>query len=232
MLQSPTKLKGLLTGALALGAVVATTHAASAQTFAQFFQTNTGAAPFTFTNNGSSATFTATTQVLFNSNATGPTLANLFLTSNAVGNAFQGATGLQQNLTNVSLRIVGTDGVTNLLTATGTGSLQGDASTGLTSASFQASQNGVPADIVNFTSAVIPSLAVSTNRNYSISLSSVSMFSASPNSFLNSFTSSGTGTFAATIVPEPGTVAGLVALGGSMCGLIVRARRRTVKANA
>jgi len=233
MLQSPTKLKGLLTGALALGAVVATTHAASAQTFAQFLQLNPASQDFVFTNTGAGATFTATSNVFFLA-SNGFTSPGILTFSGTADGIATGSTSLRQNIINATLSIRSGDGLTNYLTATGTGFLVGDNSTGITSASFQASQNGTPPDSLVFSSQVIPNLANSTNRNYSISLSSLNGYTIGANGMLNSFTAAGTGTFAANIptVPEPGTVAGMVALGGSMCGLIVRARRRTVKANA
>lgn len=126
----------------------------------------------------------------------------------------------QFNLTLTALTPVG--GKTNLLTVTNsTGDITGisGGSTGSTSGDQQLNNN------INFSSDFI-SFNGSSSRSFNIGFTSINPpLSINPtNQYLNNFTASGNGSFAAVVAPEPGSLFSLSVLGGCLAVCLLRRR--------
>lgn len=215
-------------------------------TFAQF-QQNLAGKPFTFINTGATSTFaSASTPVNFQflvPNGYGLVNQNIaaMLTLSAVvdGTALTAGSLVDQSLKQVQLSIVANTpvGGNDLLLRVdvdGSGNSTAHLS-GLAGGRFAmnaadtgaavASKFSYSSDFVGFVS--------NTSSNYALSFSSIlPSLLVHANGYLSSFTGSGTGTFAATIVPEPGT-AGLVLAGFGIVACAYRrrsARQRSCKA--
>ncbi len=230
---TPTRLRraGRLTATLA-AIVVGIGLAASARaqaTFAQFDEsTNSGTEPFTFTNNGTSATFSGTVMgnftFLLPGLPTGPQSVTITLTSTALNPATAAGPFLFQpidgGMNTISFTRV-SDGA-NLLTVTFTGTMSGF--DGDNSATLGA--NTAFGDTVNFSSDFLD-FSATTARNMSLTESLDPAYTQNANGFLDDFTADLTGGFSATpnplVVPEPGSIA-LVSVGA--LGLIACGRRR------
>ncbi|WP_395143633.1 hypothetical protein [Armatimonas sp.] len=233
---------------LTLGAVtalLATAAHAQLTTFANFTQAG-GTRPYTFTNAGSSSTFSLAApqainfyyQVNNEYNGTGFATvipATMTLTS-SVGAVATGVVSLTQPMTGITmvftadtpvngkselLRIVANSGgnpgrLGGFLTGTDGGS----------NPSFSGSQNGALGDLVTMSSDFVH-FDITTRRDYSLTFSAATPdFSMNGNSYINSFTADGTGTFASNpapfaLIPEPASL--VFALLG---GIALHRRRR------
>jgi hypothetical protein len=207
-----------------------TTSQAQTTTFGQFVQRDTAAQNFVFTNNGNSASFGTVNNgnpvsFLYGGIANLPAElqgfqnATIFVTSTTTSPAVMGAEGnLVQPISNTFTIEVRRDtpaangGGTrrNLLTAVVT---QGAAPANITgqanSASYTASTPSSTNQTVTYTSDFLD-LTQTTDRNFGISFSSVTpALSFTPGGFFNSFTASGSGTFASNPPPryDPPTAA-------------------------
>ncbi len=223
--------------------VLATGTASAAPiTFAQF-QQNAPGNPFVFTNSGSGSTFLATSvpinfqyQVPNGYGGVNQNIpAKLTLSALVDSTAFSAFSIVGQPLKQVLLTItantpvggndlllkIGMDGgglsTAMLLGELGKKSLGGTADPGL---------NPAVNFVYNSDFLLIDS---SQERNYALSFSSLSSALAiNGNGYLNSFKAAGSGTFAGTIVPEPGT-AGLVLAGAGILAGFWRRRGRNVQ---
>ncbi|WP_395088069.1 hypothetical protein [Armatimonas sp.] len=227
---------------LTLGAVMALlTTAAQAQltTFANFTQAG-GTRPYTFTNAGSLSTFNLTApqainfyyQVNNEYNGIGfatviPATMTLTSSVGAPGEDLGGGT-LRQSMTNITMVFTANtpvNGKSELLRMVANsggnagrlgGRLSGD--DGSTNPSLSGSQNGVLGDLVTMSSDFVH-FDNTTRRDYSLTFSAATPdFSRNGNSYINSFTADGTGTFASNpapfaLIPEPASLV-FVLLGG------------------
>ena len=244
----------LLAGAAALALLSASHVGASAQTttFGQFFQKSQGN-QFSFVNNGNASTFFSGTgpsasaiPVTFTylvSNGYGgistPIAANLLLSASVSGPAGSatifGSTFFSQPLTNINLSFTAITpilGKTNLLSIVSNPTPTTGAITGIRGGGT-ANENSdtLTANTVTFTSDFLD-FSQTVDRNSALSFTSVTpTLFMNANGFLNSFTASGTGTFASggspiriNAVPEPGVTALLGGLG--VVGTVFGVRRR------
>jgi hypothetical protein len=207
-----------------------TTSQAQTTTFGQFLQRDTAAQNFIFTNNTTSANFNtvpAGNPIYFfyggipglPAELSGLQLATLTVTASTTAPATPGASGnLVQPMNNTFViqiirdtpATVGGGTRRNLLTAVVT---QGATSASITgqanSASYTASTPSSTNQTVTYTSDFLD-LTQTTDRNFGISFSSVTpALSFTPGGFFNSFTASGSGTFASNPPPryDPPTAA-------------------------
>lgn len=214
----------------------------SSVTFAQF-QQNAAGSPFVFTNAGAASTFAATSvpvnfQYLVPNTYGAVNLnipATLTLTSVVDTPAVSLPPIVGQSLKNVSISIVANtpvNGDSLLLKVDVDGSNQSTASL----AGILGGQVGLqaadtdPAVAHKFAySSDFISFVPNTTNNYALSFSSIfPALSVNINGYLNRFTGSGTGTFAGSPVPEPGTAVLAVVGAGALVGAVrrrVRLRR-------
>jgi hypothetical protein len=206
---------------------------AHAQTFAEFDEAG-GTNPFTFTNGGTSASFSAATQVNFQFLLPGDPLglqaATMTLTSTAVTQsqvAFLGPFELMDQpidgATNTLTFTRNSDGA-NLLTVSFTGDITGfynDVSAALSGDTASGNTVTYTSDFINF--------SATTDRSLQLQLSGIDpAFTQNSDGFADNFTATATGGFSATgfsvtPVPEPGTWL----FGGALLGACIIARRRT-----
>lgn len=231
---------------IAAAALVATAFATSGAeaaqvTFAQFQQKSVGN-PFTFTNAGAASTFTATSvpvyfQYLVPNDYGGVNVnipAKLTLSAKVASPAVSVPPLVSQPLNEVSISIIAdvpVSGDSLLLKVDVDGSLLSTSALaglsgghiGVNAADTSSSFNfDYTSDFVQFD----PSQA----RNYALSFSSLFFdLSVNGNGYLNSFVAAGTGTFAATVVPEPGT-AGMILAGAGILAGYLRRRARALRA--
>lgn len=237
--------------AIAVAALVAlgSTKSAQAQvaTFASIFQQNISDTPFTFTNNGPvSASFSVSVPIffapstLYRSSAqfvapsfpgSGTIAATLTINISTNTTANLSGTGIDQFMGNPTgtLSIVSTttyDGLNRLLDATFNGTMNGTVggnSSGFTSTT-PVNTTVFTSDFVYFNNAA--------QRNFSLSFTNVQPALSIVNSFMSSWTGSGTGVFSADIqqIPEPTTLA-LVGFVG-LTGFSIHRRRKNKMAAA
>jgi hypothetical protein len=232
-----TKNRTYLIGLIAITTLLAPSAHAQLTTFAQFSQTG-NTRPFTFTNTGSTSTFTLITPLevnfyyqVVNAYNLGnyanviPATMTLSATVAAVADDFGGT--LRQQLTNLTMQftaITPVNGQTNLLTITAAAGASGFTGgrllggDGGSTAGLTGFQNNSSGDTVTMTSDFV-GFANATRRDYSLSFNAITPdFSInSGNGYMNSFTADGTGTFASNpapqaLLPEPTTLP-LVLLG-------------------
>lgn len=223
---------------LGLLLVSATSSRADVMTFAQFTQINVGDQNFVYSNNNTSADFNTITGgnpiLLGIADWVRPTGlassqdAHLFLSASTASAVAVSGTTLSQAFpipTNTIRILLDTPfrGHSNFLTVTFTGHLSGEQNTH--SGNFQASDASVPPDIVTYSSDVID---VSGFIEHSFALSFSSILTAggqglqvASNGFYESFTTSGSGTFDAAVIPEPPSLllAGMATLAFAGFGL-------------
>ena len=237
-----------LAPALALVAVAVATPARAQTgipiTFAQFTQAAGQGNPFVLTDNATSATMTASTQVKLEFLILGPGLplddqrATLSLTASATAPAVTvpatNGINIEQPFNGgLTLSIIRNSDGANLLTATTNmarlGGEQGSRAAGLSS-STDGNDNLV------FTSSFI-NFSQSTQRTLALAFSS--LITAGTNAgltltgaFVDSFTAAGAGTFSAdniSIIPEPASMV-MMGLGlAAIPGLLIARRKRTAR---
>lgn len=235
------RLHSLLRMSAVLGLLCAAPAFASTITFAQFSQAVAGN-QFTFTNNtaGGFSTFTASVPVNFeflfpglSGDLTGPQAATLTMTAvttvpaQSINIPFAFLAQPFNVLSTLAIvrnapATLGDNSRTNLLTVdftgfitgapgAGSGNLNGDTAIGTT---------------VNYSSDFLD-FSNTSARNFALSFSSITPALAIDGSFLRSFSTAGTGTFASnplpliTAIPEPGTMAAL-GMGLALMGVMRR----------
>jgi hypothetical protein len=201
-----------------------TSSRADVMTFAQFNQINVGDQNFVYTNNTTSADFSTIAGgnpiSLGIADWVRPTglastqNAHLFLSASTSAAVMVSGTTLSQAFpvpTNTIQIVLDTpfQGHTNFLTVTFTGRLTGE--TGTHSGNLQGSDASTPPDIVTYSSDVID---VSKFIEHSFALSFSSILTGSgqgltvgSGGLYDSFTTSGSGTFDAAVIPEPSALA-------------------------
>jgi len=232
------KLKTTLRIAAAtFGLMAAALVPAMAGNFASFSQTTTNSNPWTFTNNGASSTFTASTAVTFSYSvpngygaAGTPIAAHISFSGTPTSTAFNVLGQDFQPLTITSMVITAdtpVGGLSNLLSLTGTGVIVG------TNNAYTAGLTGdttVPGQTVNFSSDFLSfSGEEAFSFAYTLKNPNTPLVIKASNSYLKTFLASGTGTFSAgnahTGVPEPSTNAAFLFGGLGLLGLIAFGRK-------
>lgn len=222
-----------------LGVLIAAgTASADPVQFATFNQVGNDK-PFTFTNTGAGATFTASTQVSFNftgipglpAELTGDQSATLTLTATASSPTIVNGPIFDQPLNNAVLsftRNAPSGGLTNLLTVNFSGLLSGR--NGSRAATVDASNTS--GDTVLFTSSFLD-FSQTISRSLALGFSAVTpMISNGPGGFLASFTASGVGTFSSEPPPFVNAIplpASIVMLGAGLAGVPVASLFRRKK---
>ncbi len=247
MIRSFRKL--MLAASLVMMVALGTTRSAQAQvaTFASIFQQDISATPFTFTNNGpTSASFTVSTPIFFAPSAlyrssaqfvapsfpgSGAIAATLTIniSTNTVANLSGGNIDQPMGNPTGTLSIVSTtqyDGLDRLLDASFNGNMSGPA--GGNSAGFTST---TPVNTTIFTSDFVY-FNNAAQRSFSLSFTNVQPALSIIDSFMSSWTASGTGVFSADIqqIPEPTTLA-LVGFVG-LTGFAIHRRRKAKLAKA
>jgi hypothetical protein len=221
-----TFMKGKRIAAVVLAAVLGLAYSAgaSAYNFAVFNETSANK-PFSLTNNVTSASlgYSSATPVSFDFTAptglsTADRLATLTITTNASATPATTSGGLISEAISPAVTFTFTENSTgkNLLTATISGLLEGTANGPSASLTGAASLG----DTVTFTSDYL-TFNTPGGNSAAMSLSGVNpALSIGAGGFLNSFVADLSGSFVASAVPEPGTIA-LV-----LCAGLLTIRRR------
>lgn len=201
---------------------LASSAGAAAFNFATFNEVS-GARPFSFTNNTTSASlgYNTTVPVLFDfTNPTGLSTADRPATLTINTNSSNSPATVNGSLLDESINIATTLHITetstgkNLLTMTFTGDLDGP-SAGPNAQITGADNNSSNPRTVTFTSDYLTFTAP--GNSYTLSLSSLSpVLSIGPGGFLNSFAADINGSFSGNAVPEPAILSALAVAGASL----------------
>jgi hypothetical protein len=229
-MQRPTKTLRLFGAALALFALTETAHAQSLTTFASV---DTLGQVFQFVNSGSLSTFGVNPTIIpitFKykvANGYGLINTDVAGTMTLTANVTSTPGGFAQQMNGVTMSINANtplNGKTNLLTMTGTGRLTSFDTAD--TANFGGNTNS--GFIVGYTSDFLD-FSATTARSFNFALNSLTpQASLNGNGYMDPFTASGLGNFAANpspiAIPEPGSLA-LLALATLPVAALVRRRR-------